>query len=157
MLFKFGGPLGEPTEPLVNQRPEILFKILVKTNEPLAFPYTAFVAVWRKIAYCLGFPRQLQVTASLIMSTTAGTDMDLCPFALIVLWPQAAVAPSQQPAARSTGRQEVALGQHPGRSKCGAPAASRGRRHRAGGARASGAPGVRHERLRPADTLTRTH
>ena len=40
MLFKFGGPLGEPTEPLVNQRPEILFKILVKTNEPLAFPYT---------------------------------------------------------------------------------------------------------------------
>jgi hypothetical protein len=41
MLFKFGGPLGEPTEPLVNQRPKILFKILVKTNEPLAFPYTA--------------------------------------------------------------------------------------------------------------------
>jgi len=43
LLFKFGGPLGEPTEPLVNQRPKILFKILVgvKTNEPLAFPYTA--------------------------------------------------------------------------------------------------------------------
>ena len=40
MLFKFGGPLGEPTEPLVNQRPKILFKILVKTNEPLAFAYT---------------------------------------------------------------------------------------------------------------------
>ena len=40
LLFKFGGPLGEPTEPLVNQRPKILFKILVKTNEPLAFPYT---------------------------------------------------------------------------------------------------------------------
>ena len=35
------GPLGEPTEPLVNQRPKILFKILVKTSEPLAFPYTA--------------------------------------------------------------------------------------------------------------------
>ena len=34
------GPLGEPTEPLVNQRPKILFKTLVKTSEPLAFPYT---------------------------------------------------------------------------------------------------------------------
>ena len=27
---------------MVNQRPKILFKILVKTSEPLAFPYTVF-------------------------------------------------------------------------------------------------------------------
>ena len=39
--IQVGGPLGEPTEPLVNQRP----KILVKTNEPLAFTYIGRVRI----------------------------------------------------------------------------------------------------------------
>jgi hypothetical protein len=67
MLFKFGGPLGEPTEPLVNQRPKILLKILVKTNEPLASPYTVPIPAPRGMA-----PEDEEFRAEKPAATAAG-------------------------------------------------------------------------------------